>query len=76
MPVGANFGVEGKKSKNNKRGNLSSLTGDESEDADVALTLEKLETSNRELARLFVEMFQPLGGEAIAAVFNDEYLAD
>jgi hypothetical protein len=76
MPVGANFGVEGKKSKNNKRGNLSSLTGDESDDADVALTLEKLETSNRELARLFVEMFQPLGGEAIAAVFNDEYLAD
>lgn len=49
------------------------LTGsDEKQDG---LTLEKLDTSNRELARLFVEMFQPLGGQHIAAVFNDDYLA-
>ena len=74
MPVGANFGVENKKGSKNKRGNLSTLTsGDELTEG---LTMEKLETSNRELARLFVEMFQPLGGNHISAVFNDEYLAD
>ena len=72
MPVGANFGVETK--KKNKRGNLSSLTGGEQEQE--GLTMEKLDKSNRELARLFVEMFQPLGGEHISAIFNDEYLAD
>ena len=55
MPVGANFGVENKKSSKNKRGNLSNLTGD-GNDEGMALTLEKLETSNRELARLFVEV--------------------
>ncbi|KAL9184611.1 hypothetical protein ACHAXT_012581 [Thalassiosira profunda] len=74
MPVGANFGVESNKSKG-KRGNLSSLTGDESSQQE-GLTMEKLDTSNRELARLFVEMFQPLGGNHIAAVFNDQTLAD
>lgn len=37
--------------------------------------MEKLETSNRELARLFVEMFQPLGGQHITCVFNNENLA-
>lgn len=74
MPVGANFGVENKKASKNKRGNLSSLTaGDEQPEG---LTMEKLDTSNRELARLFVEMFQPLGGQHICAVFNDEFLAD
>lgn len=76
MPVGANFGVEKKKASKTKRGgNLSSLTGADDEQNE-GLTLEKLDTSNRELALLFVEMFQPLGGEHIAAVFNDEYLAD
>mmetsp|Transcript_20335 Transcript_20335/g.44184 ORF Transcript_20335/g.44184 Transcript_20335/m.44184 type:complete len:382 (-) Transcript_20335:102-1247(-) len=73
MPVGADYGVENKKSKN-KRGNLSSLAKDNEQQE--GLTMEKLDTSNRELARLFVEMFQPLGGEHIAAVFNDEYLAE
>ncbi|KAL7509385.1 hypothetical protein ACHAXN_006386 [Cyclotella atomus] len=71
MPVGADFGVE-KKSKNKKR-NLASLTQDESSES--SLTMEKLDTSNRELARLFVEMFQPLGASHICTVFNDEYLA-
>ena len=71
--MGANFGVENSKGKN-KRGNLSSLTGDEEQQE--GLTLEKLDTSNRELARLFVEMFQPLGSEHISAVFNDEFLAE
>ncbi|KAL7536108.1 hypothetical protein ACHAXR_010183 [Thalassiosira sp. AJA248-18] len=76
MPVGANFGVENKMaSKNkNKRGNLSSLTG--GDEQQEGLTMEKLDKSNRELARLFVEMFQPVGGQHIAAVFNDENLAD
>ncbi len=55
MPVGANFGVENKKASKNKRGNLSSLTGGGDDDG-TALTLEKLDTSNRELARLFVEV--------------------
>lgn len=57
MPVGAKFGVEkGSKSKREKEG---------------AVTKETLETSDRELARIFVEMFQPLGGESISVVFND-----
>ena len=74
MPVGANFGVEEKTAPKNKRGNLSSsINIDEKQEG---LTMEKLDKSNRELARLFVEMFQPLGGEHICAVFNDEYLAD
>jgi hypothetical protein len=80
MPVGANFGVEKKKSSSSKRkSSLSSLTdnGDDSSmDGEEGLTMEKLDTSNRELARLFVEMFQPLGGQHITAVFNDENLAD
>jgi hypothetical protein len=73
MPVGADFGVEKKTSKNKKGGNLASLTAEES---DSTITLEKLDTSNRELARLFVEMFQPLGPSHICTVFNDEILAD
>eukprot|EP00580_Thalassiosira_gravida_P016364 CAMPEP_0201668440 /NCGR_PEP_ID=MMETSP0494-20130426/19437_1 /ASSEMBLY_ACC=CAM_ASM_000839 /TAXON_ID=420259 /ORGANISM="Thalassiosira gravida, Strain GMp14c1" /LENGTH=298 /DNA_ID=CAMNT_0048148813 /DNA_START=115 /DNA_END=1009 /DNA_ORIENTATION=+ len=80
MPVGADFGVENKKgsSKNKRGGNLSSLTGDDADQQQnqEGLTMEKLETSNRELARLFVEMFQPLGGTHISAIFNDELLAD
>jgi hypothetical protein len=79
MPVGANFGVEkSKKSLSKRKGGLSSLTdnGDSSSDGEDGLTMEKLDTSNRELARLFVEMFQPLGGQHISAVFNDEFLAD
>jgi hypothetical protein len=75
MPVGANFGVENKASSKNKRGNLSSLT-DGNEQQEGGITLEKLDVSNRELARLFVEMFQPLGGQHICAVFNDEHLAN
>lgn len=74
MPVGANFGVENRKASKNKRGNISSLAG--GEEHQEGLTMEKLDTSNRELGRLFVEMFQPLGGEHISAVFNDEYLAN
>ena len=74
MPVGANFGVEKKKS-NRRKSSLASLTNDSNE-GEEGLTMEKLDTSNRELARLFVEMFQPLGGQHITAVFNNEILAD
>lgn len=37
--------------------------------------LQDVERSDRELARLFVEMFQPVGGENIAVVFADDDLA-
>eukprot|EP00804_Cyclotella_cryptica_P004327 CCRYP_021164-RA/>CCRYP_021164-RA protein AED:0.24 eAED:0.24 QI:216/1/1/1/1/1/2/370/185 len=74
MPVCANFGVENKKASKNKLGNLSSFTGDD--DPESSLTIDKLDTSNGELARLFVEMFQPLGSLHICTVFNDEYLSD
>lgn len=74
MPVGANFGVEKKKSSSGRKSSLASLTDDDS--STEGLTMEKLDTSNRELARLFVEMFQPLGGQHISAVFNDENVAD
>ncbi|KAL3770470.1 hypothetical protein ACHAW5_006649 [Stephanodiscus triporus] len=77
MPVGANFGVEDKAApRNNKRGTPSSSTTANLDGQREGLTMEILDKSNRELARLFVEMFQPLGGEHICAVFNDEYLAD
>ena len=75
MPVGANFGVEKKKSSGGRKSSLASLTDGDSS-SEEGLTMEKLDTSNRELARLFVEMFQPLGGQHISAVFNDESLAD
>jgi Domain of unknown function (DUF1995) len=37
--------------------------------------LQDVQRSDRELARLFVEMFQPVGGENIAVVFVDDDLA-
>ncbi len=56
MPVGANFGVEKKKAGRKSKSNLASLTDGDSS-GEEGLTMEKLDTSNRELARLFVEMF-------------------
>lgn len=67
FPVGAKFGVE----KNAKRGNTAGSDG-----MVPAPTVEELDRSDRELARLFVEMFQPVGGEHIAVTFRDETLAD
>jgi hypothetical protein len=64
FPVGTRFGIE----KGRKKAKSS--------DDDGTPTLEALQASDRELARLFVEMFQPLGGEHIATVFVDEGLAD
>lgn len=63
FPVGTDFGIEakGKSKKNN---------------SSDGVTRQMLDRSDRELCRIFVEMFQPLGGEHIAAVFTDEALAD
>lgn len=66
MPVGTNFGVEKKKGKKAKRAGQD----------DGGPTRDQLETSDRELARLFVEMFQPLGGEHISVVFNEASQAE
>jgi hypothetical protein len=66
MPVGTRFGVE-KSPKTNSR-----KPGEDS----AAPTMQQLQTSDRELARLFVEMFQPVGGDHISVVFNDQSLAD
>ena len=68
MPVGANFGIE-KTAKKKGR-----IVGD-GKDGGLP-TLDQLQASDRELARLFVEMFQPLGGDHISVVFTDGELAD
>lgn len=67
MPVGANFGVE-QQSKGKK---LKSIDA-----SGEGLTREALDKSNRELCRLFVDMFGPVGSDNIAAVFTEEYLAE
>jgi len=76
FPVGTKFGVE-KGSSSKKRGGKgrldSAMTDD---DGAKGITTDVLDTSDRELARLFVEMFQPVGGDNIACVFSDDYLAD
>lgn len=66
MPVGAKFGVEKVSVKKPKL----------QQNEDGAPTKAMLDQSDRELARLFVEMFQPVGGENIAVVFNDMGSAD
>jgi hypothetical protein len=62
FPVGTKFGVEkgDKKAAKNDGGPTKSL----------------LDQSDRELARLFVEMFQPVGGDNICVAFKDQGLAD
>mmetsp|Transcript_22243 Transcript_22243/g.50935 ORF Transcript_22243/g.50935 Transcript_22243/m.50935 type:complete len:277 (+) Transcript_22243:667-1497(+) len=71
MPVGAKFGVE-KSGKNKKK----ALLGGSDSSMATEVSKDMLDTSDRELCRLFVEMFQPVGGENIAAVFNDENYAN
>lgn len=68
MPVGAKFGVE--------KGGAKSKKLKSEVDGPSKLTYENLQTSDRELARLFVEMFQPVGGNAISVVFMDSPSAD
>jgi hypothetical protein len=63
FPVGTNFGVE--KDKKKKRDSSGEPT-----------TMADLDASNRELARLFVDMFQPVGGDRIVVAFNNVDLAD
>jgi Domain of unknown function (DUF1995) len=60
FPVGTKFGIEktGKKSK--------AVDGVENK-----VDKQDLDRSDRELARIFVEMFQPVGGDNIAVVFNE-----
>jgi hypothetical protein len=61
FPVGTKFGVE-------KTPKTKSQDG--------APTTDQLDQSDRELARLFVEMFQPVGGENIVCAFSEQSLAD
>jgi hypothetical protein len=61
FPVGTKFGVE-KSKKVKSAGGVPSKP--------------VLDQSDRELARLFVEMFQPVGGDNIAVAFTDQSLAD
>lgn len=77
MPVGTKFGVE-KSSSNkisSKRQKMISGFDDDDENAG-APTREMLNGSDRELARLFMEMFLPVGPDRIAVVFSDQTLAD
>jgi len=62
FPVGTKFGVE--KVPKTKRTTEGGPTRD------------MLDQSDRELARLFVEMFQPVGGENIVVAFTEQDLAD
>mmetsp|Transcript_30117 Transcript_30117/g.82750 ORF Transcript_30117/g.82750 Transcript_30117/m.82750 type:complete len:368 (-) Transcript_30117:86-1189(-) len=64
FPVGTKFSVEPTPKKKNK-----------GKDASPISPLD-LERSNRELARLYVDMFQPVGGDRIAVVFNEVEQAD
>jgi Domain of unknown function (DUF1995) len=58
FPVGTKFGVEKGGTAPTKR-----VDGDKP-------TREDLDKSDRELARIFVEMFQPVGGENLVVTFN------
>lgn len=61
FPVGTKFGVE---------------KYPKSKSAEGAPTQTVLDQSDRELARLFVDMFQPVGGENIVVAFTEQNLAD
>ena len=63
FPVGTKFGVE--KGGNKKKSAMAD-----------APTKSMLDQSDRELARLFVDMFQPVGGDNICVAFADTLLAD
>mmetsp|Transcript_9366 Transcript_9366/g.10885 ORF Transcript_9366/g.10885 Transcript_9366/m.10885 type:complete len:369 (-) Transcript_9366:54-1160(-) len=76
FPVGTKFGVEKKSSAKKGSNKLASVLSDSEKNSSSELTREMLDTSDRELARLFVEMFQPLGGDHISVVFHDDNLAD
>jgi len=73
FPVGTKFGVENTSSNKKRGGKLASAMADQ-ESNTSGVTKAMLETSDRELARLFVEMFQPVGGDSISVVFSDDAL--
>eukprot|EP00520_Triparma_pacifica_P002359 CAMPEP_0118662172 /NCGR_PEP_ID=MMETSP0785-20121206/16677_1 /TAXON_ID=91992 /ORGANISM="Bolidomonas pacifica, Strain CCMP 1866" /LENGTH=117 /DNA_ID=CAMNT_0006555673 /DNA_START=97 /DNA_END=447 /DNA_ORIENTATION=+ len=64
FPTGTDFQLESKSSSSSK---LRSL---ESPSPNAPPTTATIEKSNRELARVFVEMFQPLGSSSITVCFN------
>lgn len=74
FPVGTKFGVEKNTSGKKARGEKLSAALDD--DGNNMPTKEMFDKSDRELARLFVEMFQPVGGNVISVVFTDGDLAD
>ena len=83
FPVGTKFGVEkdavSKKKKSNKllpNNKKTTTTTTNSNVIEGGPTREQLDLSDRELARLFVEMFQPVGVENIVVAFTDQRLAD
>lgn len=80
FPVGTDFGVEAKKKPKGGRRRRQSSQAQDDDDTDGrgggAPTQLTLDRSNRELARLFVEMFQPVGSENIVVSFVDNELAD
>lgn len=71
MPVGTKFGVE---SKQNKSNNKKPKSMSDSENGSISR--DTFETSDREFARLILEMFLvPLGGNAISIIFMEDRLA-
>lgn len=72
FPVGTKFGVEA--NKNRKKKSKKTLVVEE-EDGVSMPTKGDFDTSDRELALLFVEMFQAVGGDAISVVYRDADLA-
>jgi len=71
LPPGAHLGVEKAEGKASPLGGLFGLDNGVNEAAGVAKAMVALQRSDRELARLFVEMFQPLGPESVCAVFSN-----
>jgi len=68
FPVGTKFGVEKGGGKSKKKSAVDANDG--------TPTRQDLQKSDRELARLFVEMFQPVGGENLVVAFNTVDEAD
>jgi hypothetical protein len=74
FPVGTKFGVEKvTKQRKQRRGGEG---GDDNSKEKGGRTRRELEKSDRELARIFVEMFQPVGSDRIAVAFSDVTAAD
>ena len=67
FPVGTKFGVEPIPKVKKTAKEAAAAAGP---------TRDQLDQSDRELARLFVEMFQPVGGENICVAFSDQTLAE